>query len=155
MLESESHIYDIIFGDFFVKAAFKFIHENYVCFVMEYMSGGDFNTILHDYSRLDENSVRFYIAELVLALENLHNLGIVHRDIKPDNLLLDSNGHLKLTDFGLSEIGMYQTLKKVIKNTQTCDSLSKTLQSHMSIHHSTRKLRIIGTPDYIAPEVIL
>ncbi len=69
------------------------------------MIGGDFACILPNEGYLDENTTKYYVAEIVLAVENMHKCGIIHRDLKPDNILLDSEGHIKLTDFGLSEIG--------------------------------------------------
>ncbi len=105
-LKAERDVFGKISGDFVVKALFTFTHENYLCFVMEYMIGGDFGYILDAYGCLDHDVAKFYAAEIVLALESLHSVGIIHRDLKPDNLLLDSHGHIKLTDFGLSEVGI-------------------------------------------------
>lgn len=79
---------------------------NYVYLVMEYMVGGDLKSLLAMYGYFDEATARFYVAEMTLALQYLHSHGIVHRDIKPDNMLLSASGHLKLTDFGLSKIDM-------------------------------------------------
>lgn len=62
--------------------------------------------MLHKFGGLDESVAKMYIAETVLALEYLHSKGIVHRDLKPDNMLINSKGHIKLTDFGLSSIGL-------------------------------------------------
>ena len=70
------------------------------------MPGGDFNSLLEEVGRLDEEQARFYFAELILAIESIHELGIVHRDLKPHNILIDSKGHIRLTDFGLSECGL-------------------------------------------------
>ena len=70
------------------------------------MSGGDFGSILKYFIRLDEEIAKPYIAEVVLAIEYLHSINIIHRDIKPDNILLDKKGHIKLADFGLSEVGL-------------------------------------------------
>ena len=95
-------------GDFVVKAIFTFTHERFICFVMEFMVGGDFGDVLLEYGRLDDWVAKFYVAEIVLAVEYLHSVGIVHRDLKPDNFLLDGSGHLKLTDFGLSDTGIQQ-----------------------------------------------
>ena len=69
--------------------------------VMEFLSGGDLLTLLERRQRLDEDTARFYLAELVLALECTHGFGYLHRDLKPDNLLLDKHGHLRVSDFGL------------------------------------------------------
>ncbi|KAH8311652.1 hypothetical protein KR044_007363 [Drosophila immigrans] len=82
-----------------------------VYLVMEYMVGGDLKSLLAMYGYFDEPTARFYVAEIVMALQYLHQHGIVHRDIKPDNMLLSSSGHVKLTDFGLSKIEMRRDLE--------------------------------------------
>ena len=79
--------------------------------VMEYMVGGDLKSLLAMYGFFEEFAARFYTAEICLALQYLHGQGIVHRDIKPDNMLIASNGHVKLTDFGLSRIEMSRDLE--------------------------------------------
>ncbi|XP_067614670.1 serine/threonine-protein kinase greatwall-like isoform X2 [Eurosta solidaginis] len=77
---------------------------SYIYLVMDYMVGGDLKSLLTMYGYFDESVARFYVAEVALALQYLHEHGIVHRDIKPDNMLLSGTGHVKLTDFGLSKI---------------------------------------------------
>lgn len=74
--------------------------------VLEYVEGGDCATLIKNIGALPMDLARMYFAEAVLALEYLHSYGIVHRDLKPDNLLITSMGHIKLTDFGLSKIGL-------------------------------------------------
>ena len=74
--------------------------------VMEYMKGGDFSSLLETVGAFDEETAKFYIAQIVLALEYLHAKGVIHRDLKPDNILIDGEGRIKLTDFGLSEDGL-------------------------------------------------
>ena len=104
-LQSERNVFEVITSDCVVRAFYTFTHENFLCFVLEYMVGGDFVNILKLFTCLDDELARFYMAELVLSIEYLHKLDIIHRDLKPDNMLLDSKGHLKLADFGLSEVG--------------------------------------------------
>lgn len=72
--------------------------------VMEYMIGGDLKSLIAAYGYFCESAALFYCAEITMALEYLHKHGIIHRDIKPDNMLLSETGHVKLTDFGLSKI---------------------------------------------------
>lgn len=79
--------------------------------VMEYMVGGDLKSLLAMYGFFEESAARFYAAEICLALQYLHKHGIVHRDIKPDNMLISATGHVKLTDFGLSRIEMSRDLE--------------------------------------------
>eukprot|EP01134_Creolimax_fragrantissima_P005918 CFRG5918T1 len=87
-----------------VKLYYSFQSTTALYLVMEYLIGGDVYSLLQNFGVFDEDMAAFYVAEVVLALEYLHNLHIVHRDIKPDNMLIDHNGHLKLTDFGLSRV---------------------------------------------------
>ncbi|KAF9359638.1 hypothetical protein BGX26_011884 [Mortierella sp. AD094] len=90
---------------FVVNLYFSFQSKDYLYLVMEYLNGGDCMALIKAIQRLPEDWARNYLAEVVLGLEYLHNAGVVHRDLKPDNLLIDQNGHLKLTDFGLSRVG--------------------------------------------------
>lgn len=68
---------------------------------MEFLQGGDMMTLLMERDILSEEESKFYIAETVMAVSSVHNLNYIHRDLKPDNLLIGNNGHLKLSDFGL------------------------------------------------------
>ena len=72
-------------------------------FVLEYLPGGDLNTLLWRKGPFPDRTAAFYLAEIVLALEAVHNLGYIHRDLKPSNILLDRQGHVKLADFGASK----------------------------------------------------
>ena len=107
---------------------------------MEYAPGGDLATFLKNVGCMDERTARRYVAETVLAVEYIHEYGIIHRDLKPDNLVLGRTGHVKLTDFGLSKIGLMNRTTMI--ETQASPQTQKEKQ-------------VLGTPDYIAPEVIL
>lgn len=84
----------------------SFQTRDYLYLVMEYLNGGDCSTLLKVLGTLGNEWAKRYIAEVVVGIDDLHRRGIIHRDLKPDNLLIDSKGHLKLTDFGLSRIGV-------------------------------------------------
>jgi len=89
---------------FCVKLFYSLQTKNHIYLVMEYCIGGDLKSLLNHMGFFPLEMASFYIAEIAVALDFLHKSGVVHRDIKPDNLLLDKNGHVKLTDFGLSRV---------------------------------------------------
>ncbi|PWN18962.1 hypothetical protein BCV69DRAFT_54193 [Microstroma glucosiphilum] len=91
---------------FVVKLYFTFQSKEYLYLVMEYLPGGDCASLVKMLGGLDEQWAKQYLAEVVNGLEQLHAQNVVHRDLKPDNLLIDQKGHLKVTDFGLSKIGL-------------------------------------------------
>lgn len=91
---------------FVVALVCTFETKKHLCMVMEYVEGGDVATLIKNMGPLPLDMARTYFAETTLAVEYLHNYGIIHRDLKPDNLLITSLGHIKLTDFGLSKIGL-------------------------------------------------
>ncbi|XP_072537263.1 serine/threonine-protein kinase MRCK alpha isoform X3 [Salminus brasiliensis] len=108
---------------------YAFQDENNLYLVMDYYVGGDLLTLLSKFEdRLPEDMSKFYLAEMVLAIDSVHQLHYVHRDIKPDNILMDMNGHIRLADFG------------------SCLRLMEdgTVQSSVAV----------GTPDYISPEIL-
>ncbi|XP_056590294.1 microtubule-associated serine/threonine-protein kinase 3 isoform X2 [Triplophysa dalaica] len=128
---------------FVVSMFCSFETRKHLCMVMEYVEGGDCATLLKNMGPLPVDMTRMYFAETVLALEYLHSYGIVHRDLKPDNLLINSMGHIKLTDFGLSKIGLMNMTTNLYEG---------------HIEKDTREFidkQVCGTPEYIAPEVIL
>jgi len=101
----EQNILARVNNPFVVKLYYSFQTRKKLFLVMEYINGGDLNSLLNNIGCLDEEMAKRYVAEVVLALEYLHSHNIVHRDLKPDNLLLDHQGHIKLADFGLSSYG--------------------------------------------------
>nr|XP_044995251.1 microtubule-associated serine/threonine-protein kinase 1 [Jaculus jaculus] len=121
----------------------SFETRRHLCMVMEYVEGGDCATLLKSIGALPVEMARMYFAETVLALEYLHNYGIVHRDLKPDNLLITSMGHIKLTDFGLSKMGLMSLTTNLYEG-----HIEKDAREFLD-------KQVCGTPEYIAPEVIL
>ena len=98
-----------------LKASFQ--EDDYLYLIMEFCQGGDFMNLLIKKDILTEEEARFYTAELILAVESIHKLDCIHRDIKPDNILIDKNGHIKLSDFGLAKISekLIQPSLKILK----------------------------------------
>ncbi|XP_053984683.1 microtubule-associated serine/threonine-protein kinase 3 isoform X2 [Hylaeus volcanicus] len=140
---AERDIMSFTDNPFVVSMYCSFETKKHLCLVMEYVEGGDCANLLKNIGALPPDMARFYFAETVLAVEYLHSYGIVHRDLKPDNLLITALGHIKLTDFGLSKMGLM--------------SLATNLYEGY-IDRDTRQFsdkQVFGTPEYIAPEVIL
>ena len=103
-------------SDFVAKLYWTFSSKDYLFLVMEYLNGGDCAALVKVLGGLPEDWAKKYMAEVVLGIEHLHSRGIVHRDLKPDNLLIDQKGHLKLTDFGLSRMGLIGRQKRALKS---------------------------------------
>ncbi|KAJ7180669.1 AGC/NDR protein kinase [Mycena filopes] len=155
-----------------VQLFYSFQDPFYLFLVMEFLPGGDLMTMLMKYDVFSEDVTRFYMAECILAIEAVHQLGYIHRDIKPDNVLIDKNGHLKLSDFGLST-GLHkgsdgEYYKRFLEQEKTVNPARNSVQVNpinltMSREQiatwkaNRRKLAYstVGTPDYIAPEVFL
>ncbi|KEP50292.1 AGC/NDR kinase [Rhizoctonia solani 123E] len=89
-------------ADWIVRLFYSFQDQDHLYLVLEFMGGGDLLNLLIEKDIFEEDFARFYIAEMVLAIEQCHKQGFIHRDIKPDNFLFDPNGHIKLSDFGLA-----------------------------------------------------
>ena len=103
-------------SEFVAKLYWTFSSKDYLYLVMEYLNGGDCASLIKVLGGLSEDWAKKYLAEVVLGVEHLHSRGIVHRDLKPDNLLIDQKGHLKLTDFGLSRMGLIGRQKRHLKS---------------------------------------
>ncbi|GAB2226442.1 hypothetical protein Drorol1_Dr00022250 [Drosera rotundifolia] len=149
-----------------VKLYCSFQDEEYLYLIMEYLPGGDMMTLLMRKDTLTEDEARFYVAETVLAIESIHKHNYIHRDIKPDNLLLDRFGHLRLSDFGLCKPLDCSTLEEkdfeIVNQSSTSDeeSAAPKRRQQEQLQHWQKNRRMlaystVGTPDYIAPEVLL
>ena len=103
-------------SDFVAKLYWTFSSKDYLYLVMEYLNGGDCAALIKVLGGLPEDWAKKYLAEVVLGVEHLHERNIVHRDLKPDNLLIDQKGHLKLTDFGLSRMGLIGRQKRALNS---------------------------------------
>jgi len=147
-----------------VKMFYSFQDEENLYLVMEFLPGGDLMTLLMKKDTLSEEATIFYITETALAIQTIHQLGFIHRDIKPDNLLLDARGHVKLSDFGLCT-GLQKSHRteyyRDVSNMQSSDFTPlNRMDSRRKAEAWKSKRRAlaystVGTPDYIAPEVFL
>ncbi|GKB11916.1 probable serine/threonine protein kinase IREH1 isoform X1 [Tanacetum coccineum] len=145
---------------FVVRFFYSFTCRENLYLVMEYLNGGDLYSLLRNLGCLDEDVARVYIAEVVLALEYLHSLRVVHRDLKPDNLLIAHDGHIKLTDFGLSKVGLINSTDDLsgpaVSGTSLMGEHDESESSLSESQQERRKKRsAVGTPDYLAPEILL
>lgn len=139
---------------------YAFQDAKYLYLIMEYVPGGDMMTLLIAQDVFSEEMTRFYVAETILAIESIHSLGYVHRDLKPDNILIGVDGHIKLSDFGLATT--FRSSMKFpwanLKDSGSADSTPRSSEDSKRRSRDRRSRRAlaystVGTPDYIAPEV--
>ncbi|OHT15113.1 AGC family protein kinase [Tritrichomonas foetus] len=123
---TERNILQLANHPFIVPLKFAFQSSNKFYLGLEYEPGGELRTLIEEQPTIPLSDIKIYIAEISLAIEYLHDLGIIYRDLKPENILFDEDGHIKLTDFGLAK----------------------------DMYHSRSSLSFCGTPEYIAPEII-
>jgi serine/threonine protein kinase len=126
--KTERKILEIVMHPFIVSLQFAFQTEKKLYFVMDYFNGGELFYHLRTKGMFNEIQAKFYLSQILLALEFLHKKKIMYRDLKPENIILDKTGYIKLTDFGLAK----QNIEDDFGSTQT----------------------FCGTPEYLAPEII-
>ncbi|CDW90889.1 protein kinase 2 [Stylonychia lemnae] len=114
---------------FLVQMHYAFQTQYKLYMVMDFMNGGELFYHLRREQRFSERRIKFYAAEIILAIESLHQSGIIYRDLKPENILLDNKGHIRITDFGLSKQGIFK-------------------------QNEDMTFTVCGTPEYLAPEII-
>ncbi|CAD8066782.1 unnamed protein product [Paramecium sonneborni] len=110
--QTEKNVLSVMKHPFIVRLHAAFQNSSKLFMVLDFCPGGDLGNLLTKHVKLNEDVARFYICEIILALESLHKNCIIFRDLKPDNVVLDSKGHAKLTDFGLSKEGVYDNITK-------------------------------------------
>ena len=149
-------------SEWIVELKYSFQDHDYLYLVMEFLPGGDLMSLLMSNDILPEEQAKLYAAEMVLAIEDIHKLKCIHRDIKPDNVLIGADGHIKLSDFGLSrqaDSDLYQDNPIELKNAYSHIPGISNIAAKYADHFNNRmRKRIfafstVGTPDYIAPEV--
>ena len=113
---------------FVIKFFYSFQNDRKLYFALEYCAGGELFNLLQKKRRFSEDQAKFYAAQMVLALEHLHDKDIIYRDLKPENVLIDKVGYIRITDFGLSR---------------------------MDVKDPNEAKSICGTPEYLAPEIIM
>ena len=152
---------------------YSFIDNKHLYLIMDYCPGGDLMNYLIQRDLLEESEARFYIAEIILCVDSLHKMNCIHRDLKPDNILIGEDGHLKLSDFGLSFISnerlfpLTQNKKNEFQKEKlhNCINFSDNEEKNIPIEECKKtgqnvnnKQMIaysnVGSPDYVAPEVI-
>ncbi|KAJ8902485.1 hypothetical protein NDN08_006889 [Rhodosorus marinus] len=166
-VRTEKDILSGVANPFVVRSYWSFESATKLFIVMEYLPGGDMCSLLCNLGFLDLDVSRQYVAEIVLAIEYLHSMNVVHRDLKPDNVLIGKNGHVKLTDFGLSRLGLLESnllndnpwKQRTGEDTQPAarrfaENALRRVGS-MKIAEILAEEEKVGTPDYLAPEILL
>jgi len=161
-IRAERDVLTLADNPWVVRLQYSFQDEANLYLAMDYLQGGDLMTILMKYDILTEEQTRFYIGETALAIQSVHLLNYVHRDLKPDNILLDSKGHVKLSDFGLCKafdtapspyLEQYQEEAKKAQGMNVDNKRGPETKENWKNRSRKLAYSTVGTPDYIAPEV--
>ncbi|KAJ6751551.1 hypothetical protein OIU85_002027 [Salix viminalis] len=153
---AEREILDMLDHPFLPALYASFQTKTHICLITDYCPGGELFLLLdrQPMKVLKEDAVRFYAAEVVVALEYLHCQGIIYRDLKPENVLLQSNGHVSLTDFDLSCLTSCKP-QLLIQSTNEKKRHRKHQQAPVFLAEPMRASNsFVGTEEYIAPEII-
>ncbi|KAF0300426.1 Serine/threonine-protein kinase LATS1 [Amphibalanus amphitrite] len=164
-------------NEWVVRLFYSFQDKDSLYFVMDYIPGGDLMSLLIKFGIFEESLARFYITELTCALEYVHKMGFIHRDIKPDNILIDREGHIKLTDFGLctgfrwthnskyysanahsrqDSMDLAEDWNNECRCSNRLHAGNKPLERRRRREHQRCEAHsLVGTPNYIAPEVLM
>eukprot|EP00898_Chlorokybus_atmophyticus_P003988 jgi/Chlat1/4590/Chrsp290S04342 len=179
-VKAERNLLAEVDSRYIVKLHYSFQDDEHLYLIMEYLPGGDLMTLLMRKDTLSHHEAQFYIAQTarhisalysVLAIEAIHRCNYIHRDIKPDNLLLDKTGHMKLSDFGLCKPIDTAVLPTLHESSEEYGENSyrvsldvnnlkpqRMQRDHLATWQKNRRTlaySTVGTPDYIAPEVLL
>jgi len=165
-IQTERIVMSVSNSPWLVQLLYSFQDEHFLYLAMEYVPGGDVRSLIRHSGILYEDHARFFTAEILMGLEALHEIGFVHRDLKPDNILISATGHLLLSDFGLSKGGpsrermdaLRERLKKACQRSVTKKKESTVIrrQQHLQNLKDNRRLAfsLVGSPDYMAPEIM-
>jgi len=151
-VRSERDALSSIDNPWIVRLNCSFQDTSYLYLIMEYVPGGDLMGALIKVNKFSESVSAFFFAEMVLAVDSVHRMGFVHRDLKPDNFLITQNGHLKLTDFGLAtnytkvDNKLAHILDEIVDEMRTQPGGYRNQVSHQR--------NLVGTCDYMAPEIL-
>jgi len=167
---AERNILATVSCPYVVRLYYSFQTNENLCLAMEFLQGGDLFSLLSMMGCFDEETAKFYVAETILALDYLHQKDVIHRDLKPDNILINGKGHIKLTDFGLSHAGLNKQTQefwnfqnKAVRRRRAAAARedAEKEEEEEDFLQSPRESGdveaegIVGTPDYLAPEVLL
>lgn len=150
--KTEREILEKINHPFIVKLHFAFQTDEKLYLVTEFMQGGELFFHLKKEKIFNEEKVKAYVTEIILAIEHLHKNNIIYRDLKPENILLDIDGHIKLTDFGLSK---FFTKSMSLSQSNSLNNQYENDNSSSRSNCSDKAFTLCGTPEYLAPEILM